>query len=543
MQEAPLRQRQKRKNKTKEGRFSKLGKEEIFSKLNIKDYNNKLEKIIAKKAFSEDTKNLLLNMLYKVEISYDDYSKVKVETKLKKDILEEILDIINRDCNTIELVKPELKENKVLKDKKSIGIKKEKKIITYPNENAVMYAIYTIKRKSFEISGKNSIIKKSLGYILDIGNNIDITEIIRDFDGWSWNINIGSIEDLEINLVYQTIQSLVGNTFLQDWINNDEELDYVKMFEEVLVKKYGTQRGQEIYKLICQTSILIYLSENPNEKIKILEEQKKLIQRLEKIENKKGYLQGLANKKKEIGKKIREIDKRINNSELLKAEFMRINKEAKEEEKIFSLSDFSDMEQDERDRLLGELKKYSILMEPMVYIETKNDLKRKVDIIGGLNLEEGTEGETKHFILLLQKAFLKGFEETIKKTTVKREVESFIYKMRYYKFIPFEKGQYIKDVEELRSELYSVEKALITKACKLKVINILSNDIETNYKVISNLLNTRIIDLNEAVFELKKKDNKTVVNIYEENLIDFTGEYDYIEDVNIKYNKKIKLFV
>lgn len=84
---------------------------------------------------------------------------------------------------------------------------------------------------------------------------------------------------------------------------------------------------------------------------------------------------------------------------------------------------------------------------------------------------------------------------------------------------------------------------MITKACKLKVINILSNDIEINYKLISNILNTKIIDLNETVFELKKKDTKTLVNIYEENLIDFTREYEYIEDVNIKYDKKIKLFI
>ena len=52
-----------------------MGREEIFSKLNIKDYNNELEKILEKKSFSEGTKNILLNILYKMETSYDDYNK------------------------------------------------------------------------------------------------------------------------------------------------------------------------------------------------------------------------------------------------------------------------------------------------------------------------------------------------------------------------------------------------------------------------------------------------------------------------------------
>lgn len=54
-----------------------MEKEKLISKLNIKDYNNQLEKILSKKTFSEDTKNLLLNMLYKIENAYDDYSKIK----------------------------------------------------------------------------------------------------------------------------------------------------------------------------------------------------------------------------------------------------------------------------------------------------------------------------------------------------------------------------------------------------------------------------------------------------------------------------------
>ena len=61
-------------------------KEEIFSK--FKDYNKELEKILEKKDFSKDTKNLLLSMFYKLDISYNDYSKVKRNTKTKAEYLE-----------------------------------------------------------------------------------------------------------------------------------------------------------------------------------------------------------------------------------------------------------------------------------------------------------------------------------------------------------------------------------------------------------------------------------------------------------------------
>ena len=62
-----------------------MEKEKFISKFNIKDYNNQLEKILTKKNFSENTKNLLLTMLYKIENAYNDYNKVTVYTKTKRE--------------------------------------------------------------------------------------------------------------------------------------------------------------------------------------------------------------------------------------------------------------------------------------------------------------------------------------------------------------------------------------------------------------------------------------------------------------------------
>ena len=77
-------------------------KEEFFSK--FKDYNKELEKILENKDFSEDTKNLLLSMFYKLEISYNDYFLVKGNCKTKQEYLENILENI-KTSNSIEVIK------------------------------------------------------------------------------------------------------------------------------------------------------------------------------------------------------------------------------------------------------------------------------------------------------------------------------------------------------------------------------------------------------------------------------------------------------
>lgn len=100
-----------------------MKKEKIISKFNMKNYSNQLERVLDKKTFSSSTKNLLSDMLYKIENSYEDYKDVKVEVNPKSKILEEIIEIIEKDCNEIEIIK----------EKKGNSIKEHKKIITYLN--------------------------------------------------------------------------------------------------------------------------------------------------------------------------------------------------------------------------------------------------------------------------------------------------------------------------------------------------------------------------------------------------------------------------
>ena len=519
-----------------------MGTEDILTKLNIKDYGRQLEKIIEKKFFSEDAKNLLLQMFYKVETSYDDFNKVKVDTMPKKDVLEEIQTIIENDCKYIELVKPNLEKDEILKDRKSLAVRKDRKVISYPNERAIIYAIYDVNRHKFEVSKEYPLIKKSMEEMLNLGSNMDKSEIIRDFDAWSWNVDIDDMEDLTVNLIYNNLQMLVGNKFLNDWKMSFGKEDYISLCKDKLQEEYTSEIGKKLYKLICQNAMLVCVSKSVEERERLIQEQKDLEKQLAVMEDKKKYVQDIVNRKKQIEKDIRKIDEILNDNATLKREFINRNKGLKEERRIFSLSDLSETMGEERDRLIANLKECSKLMDPMNYIDEKAVLTEKVELLKELDLEN-KKSPQQQFIIALQNEFLKAFESNIKKANTKKETIDLLYKYRYYKLLPLDSKTLIKDLKEIHKENNKIEKMIITKACNLKILNILSINVEVNFKLISNLLNTRIIDLDEAIIELKKKDEKTIIYIYEDKMVETSKEYDYIEDLNVKYDKKIRLFI
>ena len=80
----------------------------LFSK--IKDYNSKLEEVLERKVFSANVKNLLLSMIYKLEISYEDYKEVKRVVKSKQEFIEELIEIIDNNCENIKAVEPDKEE-------------------------------------------------------------------------------------------------------------------------------------------------------------------------------------------------------------------------------------------------------------------------------------------------------------------------------------------------------------------------------------------------------------------------------------------------
>ena len=90
-------------------------KTDIFlDKIVKKDYNNELEKVLEKKYFDENVKNLLLSILYKIETAYKDYELVKQDVEKKEEFIKKFINNKKDNCNDIKLVKLNSQESKVL---------------------------------------------------------------------------------------------------------------------------------------------------------------------------------------------------------------------------------------------------------------------------------------------------------------------------------------------------------------------------------------------------------------------------------------------
>ncbi len=519
-----------------------MSKEDFFSKLNIRDYNNQLEDVLEGKSFSEGSKNILLNILYKMETAYDDYKKVKVQVDLKKELLESTINIIKDNCNEIELIKPKLNEETKLGDEKYIVKKEENKIMSYPNEKTVFYALNRLKKDRFILNNKYKIIKDAMEELLNQGYIIDKDEIIRDFDGWTWHIVSEEIEEYIYNLVYQNIKILFGNEFLKNALYNNQTVDIIVELENKLQEISNEDIESDMSKLIYQIAILENIKNNEEKKEYVLNIKKELEKELVQMNNKKEYLQKIANLKKVIGKGIKEIDEKINNNKLLRESFIEENKLLDEDKKIFSLSEYSEVIQKKRENLLRQLDEYSEFMKPFNFVKTKTEVSKKYKLLNEIDLSGDIEVEIHRILIDLQKCFLKLLNQKFKNIQSKKEIIEYIYLFRYYKLIYINKEKQIKDVDELKEDIRKTEKHLITKACKLKAVNILCQDIEKNYELVSKILSYNIIELEDVNLEFKKHDKNIVLNIYDDDTIEDSIIYDGNEELNVKFNKKIKLF-
>ena len=212
-----------------------------------KDYNNELEKVLEKKYFNEDTKSILLSILYKVETAYRDYEKVKPNVKSKEDFIQSIIDSIKNNCNDIKVIKLNTKESQMLGNKTFLVEKNKKRIICYPIERKLLYCIAKIGKNENIMKNQYPIIHKTLSDLINVGNNIDTVEPMRDFNGYSWTTLPREIESICHNIVYQNIRILVGHEFLDNWIKNSEYMiDYFASFKNRLDKQYGEEKEKKL---------------------------------------------------------------------------------------------------------------------------------------------------------------------------------------------------------------------------------------------------------------------------------------------------------
>ena len=380
-----------------------------------KDYNNQLETVLEKKYFDEDVKSILLNILYKIEAAYKDYKQVKQNVKTKEEFIQNIINIIQKECDEIKLVKPHSEESKIIGNKTFLVEKSKKRIICHNVERKLLYCIYKINKKDKIIKDKYFVINETLSNLINTGNNINNVEPLRDFNGYSWTTIPREIESVEHNIIYQNLIMLVGNEFLNKWINNKEVMiDYMESFENKIEELYGKEISKDFIKNLKDVSILLEVKFDSKNKERILKIKEEINEEIKKIEDNKKFVENTTKQKRKLTKEIKNIDEVINNKAMLQEEYEKRNEKLPLEEKIFSIRILSKLMAEEREKKIEELEKLNQLLSPQNFVRHKKELEEKEQILKILETEN-IQKEIDKVKLRLQKIFLKCLENKIEK--------------------------------------------------------------------------------------------------------------------------------
>lgn len=517
-------------------------KEEIFSK--FKDYNKELEKILEKKDFSKDTKNLLLSMFYKLEMSYNDYFTVKRKSKTKQEYLENILENI-KNSHEIELVKPSDEEFEKFKENGLYTIDlKLKKIKVIANELALLSALLELNNFAIHLNEEYNLIRNSMPYLLNMAYDMENVEVLRDFNAWSWNTLVSEIKNISINLIYQNLKIAINQNIFNILQEQNSYIDVVAFVYQELLKLYPEKTVDKFMEHIFKLSILIYLPISENETKRLREEKETLEIELNEIKDKKGYIEKVTNQKKELTSRLKSLDLIMNNKELLLEEYTRRNEKLSEYNKIFSISHLVEKMQKERKRTLEKIEICNQDIEPQTYLSNKNKLQKDFNLLKDIDFEK--ENEVEKELNKLQKLFIDDiFLSKIENAKERNEIIDCVYELRYYCFLPYTEEKTIEDIKNLRNGLQIAKEQLIKKLYDYKLINTISSNEKNDIEIIKNIFTLKMINLEDVYLEVKKKEKKFIIQIYDEKETlekEIEMELEFNKKDKVKLNRKVKLF-
>ncbi len=494
------------------------------SKLLQRDYSEELEEICESKRFEKEAQNLLLSMFYKVDGAYNDYKTVKREVPSKEEFLEIIIGIVKKYCKEIEIARPnselekelEISKCKIVEEEPDNKYNKEQRVIFFPNEKVILYSI--IKAGLEKINAKLDIKDKAMLWSIQIGRCISASEVIRDFNGFSWSQIINEIESIDCNVIYTDLIYLLGEK-------------YVNNLKSSNIEKINNLLNEDLLDKLQQLSLKFYLSSNEEQAKKVEENLKKNQEKLEKMNNQENFIEDISKNKKKLLNKIKEIDEQLNNPKQLRDEYIKFNKDLPNEKKIFSVSHYEEMIQNERKKNLNEIEDYNKLQNPIEFVKIKDELSSKIkyyESLKNIKIED------------VQKKFLEVFSKEINTKNEKNDLIDYIYKIRYLKYLPISKTKMMKDILSFEE----IEKEAITKAIEKNIITPISNNAETDYLLLKSIFNTKNISLETLYIKLTIKDGKLISEIYDGDIIDSTNEVELPKGSNIhlRKTKKVKIF-
>ncbi len=515
-------------------------KGKLFSK--FRDYNYILDKMLEEKSFSQDAKNLLLNMIYKIESSYNDYSQIKGVFKSKNEFIDEIIDSVSKYCQNIFLIDPKKEGVLLLRKEKAIAItdEKERKIYAYPTEQAILYGVMEIKPKYFYIQKKYNYFKRQLQRVLVEGSILNSTEVIRNFNGWSWNV----VEDENINyvpnMVYQAIRLLLDEEFLEDWEKDQEtSIDYILEFRKRIAELYGQNCAKSLYIAM----IRLILSDTSNEVHKRLRaEYDRVKKEYEQMSEKNNYIYKISLEKEKFLKEIRKIDLILGDQNKLLNEFRLRNNKLPDDKKMVDASELFKILNHNREKYVKQVNYYNDLVKPINYSKLKAELKEEIEILQILEKNESV----RCYAIAFQQEVLKCFSSLLDKIKAKEEIIELIYKMRYYRKLRITSEEKVEDIHSLYTNVKKILEFLVTKACKNKVFNVFYKEPNHNFLIIERALDTTIANYEDVDISLKLQEDGVEVTVYDNEVIEKKEYVNGIftsKNLNVKQNRHIPMYV
>ena len=543
----------------------------IFKNIIKNDYIYEIEKTLEKKGITNEIKSLVMDTLFKIEETYPNYKRIKVDVLEKRDYIREIVVALKKVDNIYIM---NMQEKDILKCVADTKIEKNARgyydIQIYHNNLSLLYALQTIINEEYGINEQPC--SSAFDKILKIGGIYSNIEILRDFSGWNWNRNKIKNFNIYYDIIYKNLLLILG---IDKMIELKKTRQCIHFMKKYLVKKYKNDNVEKLMEILKE---IVFVMSSEEEKKLEIEANKKIIDMYMAMKDIKKFMQKVNEEKKKNNKLIAEYDKILNSHNVLEREYneyLKAIEKSKNEDSsngslnIDSIIDILDIEEDDigkidkeeiknielfsiqifekRKKVYNKNLELSKIGNPENYVEHKRILEEKIKYI--LDYEK-VKGDAKkeeelleNLMIEYQKIVYDMLEDRIEAIYTNEEVIDEIYRQRYIRYQNVLKDKYIYQISDLYQKMDKILHLIVAKAMKFDVLERVSEEENTNYAAVSPALKTEVLSLEEvkvAIYTGKT----TLLCIYDGNVLIKEIELFDVDPklISIPTKKKIKLF-
>ena len=543
----------------------------IFKNIIKNDYIYEIEKTLEKKGITNEIKSLVMDTLFKIEETYPNYKRIKVDVLEKRDYIREIVVALKKVDNIYIM---NMQEKDILKCVTDTKIDKNARgyydIQIYHNNLSLLYALQTIINEEYGINEQPC--SSAFDKILKIGGIYSNIEILRDFSGWNWNRNKIKNFNIYYDIIYRNLLLILG---IDKMIELKKTRQCIHFMKKYLVKKYKNDNVEKLMEILKE---IVFVMSSEEEKKLEIEANKKIIDMYMAMKDIKKFMQKVNEEKKKNNKLIAEYDKILNSHNVLEREYneyLKAIEKSKNEDSsngslnIDSIIDILDIEEDDigkidkeeiknielfsiqifekRKKVYNKNLELSKIGNPENYVEHKRILEEKIKYI--LDYEK-VKGDAKkeeelleNLMIEYQKIVYDMLEDRIEAIYTNEEVIDEIYRQRYIRYQNVLKDKYIYQISDLYQKMDKILHLIVAKAMKFDVLERVSEEENTNYAAVSPALKTEILFLEDAKLSIYTG-KTTLLCIYDGNVLIKEIELFDVDPklISIPTKKKIKLF-